>query len=265
MSNQPPQRILFPFVIWLLWKERNDVVFRGQNFRPGVHSEAVFQALEFLHCVVNPKISALGNPGRAGCGGIIRNDLGDWLGGFSRCIGITTSFISELWALRDGLNLCHNMHFQVVDIQINAKAIVDVISNPSYSNRVVMPIVEDCRQLISQLGQVRIGHCYREANYCADFLARKGAFQDCCFCVYQDPHVDLLDLISADKEGVFCTRAIPDLAFCLKLLLMKFHFTKKKEYTLHINEDLINVMNYALNNNQCVASCRNDNNIKHLI
>ena len=99
------------------------------------------------------------------------------------------------------------MHFQAVDIQIDAKAVVDIIRDPYYSNRVVMPIVDDCRQLISQFGQVRIGHCYREANFCADFLARKGALQDCCFCVYQDPPVDLLDLISADKESVFCNRA----------------------------------------------------------
>lgn len=175
------------------------MVFRGQIFRPGVHNEAVFQALEFLHCALNPKIagsrrmfwirwekpspgwvclnidgSALGNPGRAGCGGIIRNDRGDWLGGFSRCIEVTTSFIAELWALRDGLNLCHNMHLQDVDIQIDAKAVVDIIRDPYYSNQVVMPIVDDCRELISQFSQVRIGHCYREANFCADFLARKG-------------------------------------------------------------------------------------------
>ena len=104
------------------------------------------------------------------------------------------------------------MHLQAVDIQIDAKAVVDIIRDPSYSNRVVMPIVNDCRQLISQFGRIRIGHCSREANFCADFLARKGALQDCCFCVYQDRPVDLLDLISTDKEGVFCNRAIPTIA-----------------------------------------------------
>ena len=101
------------------------------------------------------------------------------------------------------------MHLQDVDIQIDAKAVVDIIRDPYYSNRVVMPIVDDCRQLISQFGQVRIGHCYREANCCVDFLARRGALQDCCYYVYQDPPVDLLDHISADKEGVYCIRAIP--------------------------------------------------------
>ena len=100
------------------------------------------------------------------------------------------------------------MHLQAVDIQIDAKAVVDIISNPSYSNQVVMPIVDDCRQLLSLFCQVRIGHCFREANYGADFLARKGAIQDCCLCVFHVPPVDLLDLISADKEDVFCNRAV---------------------------------------------------------
>ena len=134
-------------------------MFRGQNFRPGVHNKVVFQALEFLHCVLNPEIVgsrrmiwirwekpspgwvrlnidglALGNLCRAGCGGIIRNDRGEWLGGFSRCIGVTASFIAELCALRVGLNLCHNMHLQAIDIQIDAKAVVDIMGDPSYSN-----------------------------------------------------------------------------------------------------------------------------------
>ena len=79
----------------------------------------------------------------------------------------------------------------------------------------IMPIVDDCRQLISQLAQVRIGHCYHEANYCADFLARKGALQDCSFILYQDPPVDLLELISSDKDGMYCNRAVPELAASL--------------------------------------------------
>ena len=52
------------------------------------------------------------------------------IGGFSRSTGFTTSFIAELWALRDGLTLCNNLHFNVVDIQIDVKAIVDLLTNP---------------------------------------------------------------------------------------------------------------------------------------
>ncbi len=36
----------------------------------------------------------LGNPGLAGGGGVIRDSLGNWVGGFSRSIGITVSLRS---------------------------------------------------------------------------------------------------------------------------------------------------------------------------
>ena len=49
--------------------------------------------------------SSLGNPGLAGSGGVIRNHVGDWVGGFSQAIGITISVQTELRALKDGLNL----------------------------------------------------------------------------------------------------------------------------------------------------------------
>ncbi len=40
---------------------------------------------------LNTDGSSLGNPRLAGGGGVIRNHLGEWVGGFSRAIGFTTS------------------------------------------------------------------------------------------------------------------------------------------------------------------------------
>ena len=37
-----------------------------------------------------------GNPGLAGCGGVVRNEDGRWIAGFARRIGVTTSFVAEL-------------------------------------------------------------------------------------------------------------------------------------------------------------------------
>ncbi|KAK9995412.1 hypothetical protein SO802_020098 [Lithocarpus litseifolius] len=55
---------------------------------------------------LNSDGSSLGNPGRAGGGGIIRNSRGEWVSGYARAIGHTSSVAAELWALRDGINLC---------------------------------------------------------------------------------------------------------------------------------------------------------------
>ena len=45
---------------------------------------------------LNTDGSANGNLGLAGCGGMIRDDSGQWIVGFSKCIGITSSFVAKL-------------------------------------------------------------------------------------------------------------------------------------------------------------------------
>ena len=159
---------------------------------------------------LNTDGSTLGNPGRARGGGILRDDQGNWVAGFSRNIGFSTSFIAELWALSDGLTLYNNLKLNAVDIQIDAKAIVVLLSNPSYSNSFAMPIVDNCRQLISQIPQVWIGHCYCEANSCADFIARIGPSQNSDFILSNDPPVDLMELLSSDSAGLYCNRLVSD-------------------------------------------------------
>ena len=54
---------------------------------------------------LNTDGSSLGNLGLADGGGVIRDETGNWVVGFSRKIGVTSSFEAELWALRDGLTI----------------------------------------------------------------------------------------------------------------------------------------------------------------
>lgn len=109
-----------------------------------------------------------------GRGGIFCNDDGVWILGFSRHIGITSSFMAELWAIRDGLLLCVERNFQAVVIELDAKAVCDVLCNPTQTNTIISPIVDVCRQLAERTPQVRFKHCYKEANKCADGLAKMG-------------------------------------------------------------------------------------------
>ena len=81
-----------------------------------------------------------------------------------------------------------------------------------------MPIVDDCKQLISQIPLVRIGHCYCEANTCADFLARIGSSHNRDFILYNDLPVDLKELISSDSYGLYRNKLLPEPPFPLSLL-----------------------------------------------
>ena len=233
---QPPWRIIFPFTIWLLWKHKNEAIFRNLHAQPYVHKEALFRALEFQHYGLNAKKlgnkrlvqvrwerpqaewaclntdgAVIGNPGRARCGGLIRIKHEEWLGGFSRSIRCSNSFMAELWGLRDCLNLCNEMQLSAVDVQLDAKAIVQLLSNSLSANICALPLLDDCRQLISQIGHVRIRHCFREANTCVDFLARLGSHQDSTFVLFHDPPMSLLDLLSFDRASMYHSRYASDL------------------------------------------------------
>lgn len=116
---------------------------------------------------------ALGNPGRASGGGLIRDSDGQWVKGFTRNIGYATSVEAELWALKDGLTLCLTLRTVAVEIKIDAIVVCDWITNDSTCNLNHSSLIMNCRTLAGLIPHVKICHCSREANKCADALARK--------------------------------------------------------------------------------------------
>ena len=130
---------------------------------------------------LNTDGSSLSNPGMAGGGGLIRDDNRNWVKDFPCSIGVTTSVEVELWALGDGLILCVNLNLLAVEIE------VEEFNSNLYHASLIM----DCRTLISQIPQVKMKHCFREANICADLLARKGSSSNQGHFLFHSPPVDL--------------------------------------------------------------------------
>lgn len=65
---------------------------------------------------LNTDGSALGNPGLDSGGGVIQDCVGKWIVGFSKKIGIASSLMAELWAIRDDLMLCVERNLGKVEI-----------------------------------------------------------------------------------------------------------------------------------------------------
>lgn len=108
---------------------------------------------------MNTDGSSIGNPRPAG-GGVIRDIEGAWIMGFVRNIGITSRYIVELWALWDELLLCINRNFNAIEVELDAKSIIDVLSTSNCSNSLASPLVDDYRLLATQIHQIRFKHYF---------------------------------------------------------------------------------------------------------
>ena len=228
--------ILFPFAIWLIWKHRNQVVFKNRGANPALANMIIMQATKFFHCVsdqrnnrrlvikqvrwerpgegwlkLNTNGAANAMMNSAGAGGVVRGDKGNWVVGFSRRNGNTNSFAAEAWGLRDGLLLCNQMNLNDIIIELDLKALVDAINNPSYANYIAAPLVDDCRHLASRFSRLCFRHIYHEANMCVDSLAKLGLIQSLDFVIHSSLPVDSIASLEADSQGSFVNRACPAL------------------------------------------------------
>ena len=149
------------------------------------------------------------NLGQASGGGLIRDSNGAWVKGYARAIGYTTSVAVELWALRDGMNLCISLNLAVVEIELDAKLVVDLLGqalDPSNAND---SILADCKEGLKRIPWVKVQHCYREANKCVDALARRRAMLAKDFVLFLRPPFDVLFLLNLDYSGVTFDRCLP--------------------------------------------------------
>ena len=136
---------------------------------------------------LNTDGSSLGNPGRASGGGIIRNFHGDWVCGYARSVGYTTSIVAELWALRDGINMCIDLRLATMIIELDAKLVVDLLQKDAWSLTGNVVILVDCKECLRRIPRVKIQHCFRKANKCANALPRRGALLSQDFIVLSTP------------------------------------------------------------------------------
>ena len=154
--------------------------------------------------------SAQGNSGLAGGGGVLRDNRGNWVLGYSRKIERTTSSLAEWWALRDGLHLCLSKNHLDVVVELDLEIIVDALTTTQQLDQPVSLLMGDCRSMATRFNHIQFKHCYHERNKCANGLARKGVTQIDDFFVYDNPPVELENIFIHDLTGGYSGRCCPD-------------------------------------------------------
>ena len=98
-----------------------------------------------------------------------------------------------------------NIHNLIVEL--DALAVVQLMKN-SIVNLSLEPLLTDCRLLLRKFPNLRVEHAYREANQCADALARIGSTSDVPFILFAHPPPVVVQICSLDIGGAFCNRLI---------------------------------------------------------
>ena len=144
---------------------------------------------------------------------MIRDCAGEWVRGFARSIGSTTSLIEKFWTLRDGLQLAIQLGIQYLEVELNAKVALNVISSRNSTSVAYSSLLFYCRLLLEKIPHHTVKHVFWEANRSADALARMGCNLQDAFVFFDYPPSDAIAaLVSANKNGETFCRHVANLA-----------------------------------------------------
>ena len=82
------------------------------------------------------------------------------LGGFARGVGPITTYVAELWAFRDGLNLAFSLGIESLIVELDALAIVHLLRNFA-ANFALEPLLSNYRNLLRTFLKTQIEHVSR--------------------------------------------------------------------------------------------------------
>ncbi|XP_070042479.1 uncharacterized protein [Nicotiana tomentosiformis] len=111
-----------------------------------------------------------GNPGSAGCGGILRDHLGQLIIAFSSYLGVTTNNYAEAQAIKTGLIWCIDHGFNTLEIESDSLILIKMIKNDICASWEIKDFIDDIHSMLAH-GSFQFNHILREGNIPADLLA----------------------------------------------------------------------------------------------
>ncbi|KAK4274538.1 hypothetical protein QN277_017742 [Acacia crassicarpa] len=118
----------------------------------------------------------------SGCGGVLRDCLGNWIVGFSKAIGICHSSVAEEWTILEGLQIARDLGIKKIIVESDAQEVIKLILDDSCNSG--SNIVFQIRLLLAMDWEVDLRVVPRDVNRVADALAKMGisssAFYSVC-------------------------------------------------------------------------------------
>ena len=159
--------------------------------------------------VLNTDGASKGVSGRAGAGGVVRGDHGEWIVGFSEQLGVCSAIQAELRAVLRGLRIAREMGLRKLWIQVDSMVVVTLLSTSDLRFSAYHGILQQCKILLAWgYWETRVTHCFREANQVADKLANLGIEGNLGVTMYPTPPREVREALFSDRMGVVWPRQL---------------------------------------------------------
>ena len=122
--------------------------------------------------------------------------------GFAENLGSCSSMKAEIRAVLRGLKIAPVRGVTHLWIQLDSKVLADMLQGHMAWCRYHRILLLQCRDLIYwDRWNVRISHCFRDANQTADGLANLGVTMNLGVTIFQIPPLEVRDVLYADCVG----------------------------------------------------------------
>jgi len=105
---------------------------------------------------------------RAGCGGLIIGEAGEWLCSFSKFLGKCSAYVAEMWGVLESLRLAWRYGFSKVEVHVDSKVVVKNLTSNGDVVAAGFWLVQKILQLLELDWEVKVCHTYCKANFCVD-------------------------------------------------------------------------------------------------
>jgi ribonuclease HI len=149
--------------------------------------------------------SCHGNPIRTGFGGVLRNETGLFLAGFSGFIPCSDDILlAELSAIYHGLIMAKDLGYAEIACHSDSIVCINLINGPIERYHIYDVLIQDIKNLLHYTN-VTVSHTLREGNQCADFIAKLGAsYID--LLLHESPPAGLDNFLRSDAAGTLFLR-----------------------------------------------------------
>ncbi|KAJ8451425.1 hypothetical protein Cgig2_017816 [Carnegiea gigantea] len=132
-------------------------------------------------------------------GGILRGDRGEWIKGFAENFGDCTSVKAELKAALRGLRMAWALGLKKIWLRVDSVIVVGMLRGNGSWNPIHKLLITQCKNLMERTDwEIKVTHCYREANQVADKFANLGITSDVGATYFDSPPKEILDALHAD-------------------------------------------------------------------